>query len=1010
MRSFVMKTKVVILLSIFILSGLLALVNVNAKTQEYMPNENVNENAIGGNSRGSIRAEDYVDQIQSQGDLWYDSNNPTNLQGFYAGDEDMDFYIRIYEDNNGDENIGDWHPQEDELLNTTITLGAILDDQGNALSIEPITWTPGRKTADDNSPDGWTVDWSRNFYVDDSTNLRFQFDVNNDLTPGIYQIEITVQYKIIIDYDSGTGATTYSSWRTETEYIKFEIRSGLWYTTPYNTYDLKGYDDYGGQINNGIFYAGTQFQEARLNIRARAWDDDSKLEDLEALCGPSQKITIVDSSTSAKIGSINYDYTSYFRFRVNVKSTASPGVFECPLTLKYKRGVGSVEKQITEAVTAEFIVDFTPLLEPPKTGTHMTDTLTTIYQGEPEKNFNIEFTNSGNVDFQDLKISLDISRAIYFSSTEFYYDEGNWGNEVLFPLTAEISTTLAIGGKSTVSFKTTVFKQLPPGIYRIPIKYDGKYLDTGEITGSSGYTTTNEAEYQVIKTAMRVESPYDLPYIAIEVIDSDGINMDVEALSSLTTGEQNVRFSVSVQNREYYNLRDLIATLDAGGMTPLSNPYNKNKGSLESVYIGNLDDRSSTTISFVANIIKNAQGTYYIPIQITGNDTHNNVVITKDLKLKLTINPDPPDFIVTGVTTTQIKSGETFKLEVTVKNIGGSTASGIKGTILSSNNIITALTNGILTTDILNPGDEGTIEFDMITSPTIELGEMYNIDLSIEYNDTQNNSQMTVRSLTIKTGEIEPMSPGEIFVVTNMESTDIRAGKAFTLSISIRNVGEKDIQNAFVTLSTSTPFLYHHPPGTSPGTISTGFIGVGNSTIVTFEMMAGADIDQGREYNCSIIITYIDSQGNLIYSPDDIKPLPLKVKYEGKSPSEIRNEEIETEKLTIDISSVLIAIIILIGFIIFPIILRLVIFRGRGVPKPSEKESPPEKKRFETPPEKKLFETPPEKKRFESPPEKKLLKPVEPPSQNAVKSPSPQESTSPTVQLQPTQEPPISNE
>ena len=82
----------------------------------------------------------------------------------------------------------------------------------------------------------------------------------------------------------------------------------------------------------------------------------------------------------------------------------------------------------------------------------MANSLTTINQGEPEETFSIEFTNAGNVELQDLKISLDLSRANYFSGTEFYYDEGNWGNEVLFPLTAEISSKLAIGGKSTTIF------------------------------------------------------------------------------------------------------------------------------------------------------------------------------------------------------------------------------------------------------------------------------------------------------------------------------------------------------------------------------------------------------------------------------------------------------------------------------------------------------------------------------------------------------------------------------
>ena len=195
--------------------------------------------------------------------------------------------------------------------------------------------------------------------------------------------------------------------------------------------------------------------------------------------------------------------------------------------------------------------------------------------------------------------------------------------------------------------------------------------------------------------------------------------------------------------------------------------------------------------------------------------------------------------------------------------------------------------------------------------------------------------------------------------------------------------GQKEIQNAFVTVSTNTPFLYHSPPGTSPGTISTGFIGVGNTTVVIFEMMTSADIDQGKEYNCSIIFTYIDSLGNLIYSPHDIKPLPLKVKYDGKAPSEIqesssdiRKEEIKTEKSTIDMSSLLIAIIILIGFIIFPIILKITIFKDRGVIKPKEKESQPEEK---------------------------PLQPSEPPNQSIALSPSSLEPTTPTEQLpQPT--------
>jgi hypothetical protein len=260
---------------------------------------------------------------------------------------------------------------------------------------------------------------------------------------------------------------------------------------------------------------------------------------------------------------------------------------------------------------------------------------------------------------------------------------------------------------------------------------------------------------------------------------------------------------------------------------------------------------------------------------------------------------------------------------------------------------------------------------------------MYTVDLSIEYDDIQSNTMMTIKNITLKTVELEqPSSPSEIFIVTNVESTEIRAGNPFTMYVRIRNVGNEVVQDGFVTVSANTPFIYHNPSGTtSPGTISTGLIGIGNSTVATFEMMAGAGIDQGREYNCSIIITYVDSQGNQIYSTDDIKHLQLKVKYEGKTIEQLLKEEreaeearIELEKSTLDMTLLYIAIIILIAVILFPIILKLTIFKGPRYPKPKYRELPLERE----------------------PPEQ-----IEPPEQNGVQSPPPEEpAIEPTQQVQ----------
>ena len=65
MKPYLMKTEVMVVFSIFVLSGLLVLVNVSAETQDYASFENVNENDSGGSNRGSIRAEDYVSRIRS---------------------------------------------------------------------------------------------------------------------------------------------------------------------------------------------------------------------------------------------------------------------------------------------------------------------------------------------------------------------------------------------------------------------------------------------------------------------------------------------------------------------------------------------------------------------------------------------------------------------------------------------------------------------------------------------------------------------------------------------------------------------------------------------------------------------------------------------------------------------------------------------------------------------------------------------------------------------------------
>jgi hypothetical protein len=922
------RIKVIVLVSVLMLNVFMLMANANVSS------ENGCEGQQSAESDGSARATDYI----------YDYY-PTGLGTFYAGEENVDFYARVYHIYNGEElsPTSDYHPQSDYLHDMKIYFGDVVDGNGN--TVTPISWI--RKNADNNDGNGYDTSYSAYFYYIDNDNTYFEFEINNHVTPAKYYIKLNIKYRIMTHYDSINDITSYSGERSTTRNIQFEIRSGLWSDTPYNTYDIEAYDDDGARINSGLFYAGSKFQEARIYITSRSWDDDNLLKNLEASCSTPSGISHSDSSSTAKITEIYLGSTGFFRLRIDITSSLTPGKYQSSLTLSYKRGINGAEKQVSEIVTAEFIVDFTPILDPPDSGDNMDQPVRTFYQGDPEESFDVEFVNNGNVEIRDIEISLDVTDAQYFSGASFYYDEGNEGDEVYFPLTASISS-LEVGFSKSVTFTTSIFKQLPQGAYLIPIKYQGNYLDTGELVGSSGYVTTDEQEFQDIKTAMRFDNPYDLPFICINVVDSNGLNLAVECMNNLTAGEQNARFNVKIQNLEYYNLMGLEASLYVDSPTPLINPSDPSKSILDIVYIGELakNDPQSTaddiTISFIANIKDDAIGTYYVPLEIKGNDTHNNFVITKDLELKLLITPNPPEFIVTSVDTTEISPGETFELEIYVKNIGSSTATNIQANILSSNNVFSLIDDGHIFSDSLNPGEETVAFFDLEANSNLEVGAKYNLDLELEYLDALDNLRTAIKTVEIKTGEYTPPPPCDVIVITNMKVTEIRAGQSFTLTLNLRNVGDVDIKNAYVIVSPSTPLIYHTSlvPTQSAGVEHTSDLGPGNHTTVTFEMETDPNIVQGQKYNCSIIVTYKDSKGTISYKSHCIKDIQLMVEGDGKTAEEIREEAIKTEKETLDISLLMFAVIMLIGFVIIAVVLGGIFKRlGSSKSKDTDDES-----------------------------------------------------------------------
>jgi hypothetical protein len=103
-------------------------------------------------------------------------------------------------------------------------------------------------------------------------------------------------------------------------------------------------------------------------------------------------------------------------------------------------------------------------------------------------------------------------------------------------------------------------------------------------------------------------------------------------------------------------------------------------------------------------------------------------------------------------------------------------------------------------------------------------------------------------------------------------------------------------------------------------------------------METDPNIVQGKEYNCSVIVTYKDNQGNMAYESHCIKEIQLMVEYEGKTAEQIREESIKTEKETLDISLLTFALLMLIGLIVIGVVLGGIFKRiGSGKSKEDDK-------------------------------------------------------------------------
>ena len=680
---------------------------------------------------GSGRAAEYLEAIAT----------PNKV--FYAGDSEQEFHIRITESYEGEAYDGDDEGNDpfnnDNLFEATVSIQEFCDKNGKAISGtagNPFSgFASGYGSAyNGQDNDGFTINYNQNWYATDGFD-DFRLNIKSTVVPGEYTLHIIVKYNIRVDYDD-VELEYISSQETEHVYIPVEVKSGLGVA---HEKKVAVYD-----TPNGNLYAGATLQKIGVTGISSQVGDVGVIGGTLAYTG--NEISIPTIYTTASLGKLDGGDTATLYWRINVKNDAAPGSYELKLSLSYTRnwedGDDANDIRVTEtSIVLKIDIDFTPLLSPPDSNELMNHLSLIDQEGEtPQLSFGVTFSNGGNVDLIQIVVSLDLSAADYFYTSDFYYDEDNHAVKKDLGTEQEIAS-LEVGASETVTFKVGVRDTIPPGRYIIPILYDAKYFDTGVFGGSSIDVDTDENEFHNIMAARGEKEPDDKSYIYVLVEDSI-LDLEANTPNRLQPGMVEANLVVNLQNVDGYDLTKLNVTIPYTTDLPIKPAGGKKN--FEIHFNDNLDSGWNLPFNFLVDVKVNAPlGIHDIPLRVTCRNELDEE-ITINVKFELDIVPVPPEIVVAMVETPVIEEEADFDLKVTLMNIGGSKASNVTALLLDNNNWFesggtTVFKSGEFE---LEPSGTYTVTFKM-NADKVNLENIHNsvqnLSIRVEYKDSKGN-------------------------------------------------------------------------------------------------------------------------------------------------------------------------------------------------------------------------------------------------------------------------------
>jgi hypothetical protein len=785
----------------------------------------------------------------------------------HVGDQGVDLAVTIRSMRPGDADAANG---DERMYCVTVEVQGVKDQAGRLLgpSASPVTWTVARQ---DNDGSGFQLgrqgEPNSNLAV---TGLRF--DVKGiGAQPGKYNVTLRITYSMMNSQTAGD----LTAFNEDEDNIQFEIVSNVAVGTPV-------------PLNDNLvpvpLHAGATFQLLRIQLTTLSGPLGQLVATLSVPASGALQLSAPAGTTlTTTLARLTGTATLYFRVDVPI---VDQGVYNASnanitLTLQYIRernwnGSAASISAGEEGLPLVFAVDYTPLLN--STGAAPS----VINRGTRVPNLTVSLRNEGNADLVRVTVSLDVSN--YFSGGAYYYDGD--GNRISVPLEQTIPS-LKKGGVSSVVFPMAVFSSLPAGTHRLPVRYSGYFEKAGDSSSSSGLYPMSDSLFSQLRGAP--------PWVDITVLET-GTRISIEpafsAQAALNPGgeSEGVAIRLDLRNDEKVVFRDAAVTMLSGSGTILRDPASPDARSLPPIRIGSLWPGETAQVVLIASLDRaTAPGFQQVTARFNATNADSNAPVGMDQRFSVRVAPFGPsvsfstDSSITlggptrgiSVPVDVINSGQARLTDVWVRLRSGAPTPLVNP---SDNSSQWLAARGLGLLDALSSA-ELTFTADLDPNTTAQIYQV-GVELSGVYLSTGERFTSTGSfQLRVLPG------PARLTVLgTSISPSTPQAGKTFTLSVRVKNVGDDTARGVWVALGDLAGGLpgwerQLQPPATPfSAEIALKHVGdlrPGDELSVAFNMLSDPGAPGGRLYRQPVVLGFDGAAGQ---SPSVTVPVTVKLK------------------------------------------------------------------------------------------------------------------------------------